>query len=197
MGSLAHSTKRDSPLELIHRMPVPLSLPDRLAPNLNILFVGINPGLRSAAVGHHYAGHSNRFWKLLYEGGLVPEPLTYRDDERLLEWGLGLTNLIARPTAGVESLTAEDYAIGRSALMNNIRRYRPRAIALLGMTLYPALFPCEPKQPGRKPGLQPVTLYDASILLLPNPSGRNAAYPYQSLLSAFRLLAPWTDTFRA
>ncbi len=176
-------------------MPLPLSLPDRLAPNLNILFVGINPGLRSAAVGHHYAGHSNRFWKLLYAAGLVPEPLTHRDDERLLEWGLGLTNLVARPTAGVESLTAEDYAIGRSALMEKIRHNRPRVTALLGMTLYPILFPSEPRQTRRKPGLQPVTLYDSSIVLLPNPSGRNAAYPYGSLLNAFRTLAPWAQPF--
>jgi TDG/mug DNA glycosylase family protein len=172
-------------------MTQPPSLPDHLAPDLRILFVGINPGLRSAAVGHHYAGHSNRFWKLLYDAALVPEPLTYHDDERLLEWGLGLTNLVARPTAGVESLTAKDYATGRLALMETIRRCRPRVVALLGITLYPALFPFEPRQAGRKPGLQSVRLYDSSIVLLPNPSGRNAAYPYHALLTAFRTLAPW------
>ncbi len=176
-------------------MPRPPSLPDHLAPDLRILFVGINPGLRSASVGHHYAGHSNRFWKLLYEAALVPEPLTYRDDGRLPEWSLGLTNLVARPTAGMESLTAEDYATGRLALMETIRRYRPRVVALLGITLYPILFPFEPRQAGRKPGLQSVTLYNSSIVLLPNPSGRNAAYPYSCLLNAFRTLAPWTGNF--
>ena len=175
-------------------IPLPLSLPDHLAPNLNILFVGINPGLRSAAVGHHYAGHSNRFWKLLYDAALVPEPLTYHDDERLLEWGLGLTNLVARPTAGSEHLTAEDYATGRRALMEKLRRYRPRVTALVGITLYPILFPLELKQAGRKPGLQSVTLYDSSIVLLPNPSGRNATYPYHALLDAFRTLTPWGRT---
>lgn len=177
-------------------MPTSLSLPDHLAPNLNILFVGINPGLRSAAVGHHYAGHSNRFWKLLYESALVPEPLTYHDDKRLLEWGMGLTNLVARPTAGSEHLTAKDYATGRFVLMEKIHRYRPRVTALVGITLYPILFPLEPRQAGRKPGLQSVTLYDSSIVLLPNPSGRNAAYPYHALLDAFRTLAPWARSSR-
>ena len=176
-------------------MPVSLSLPDHLASNLTIVFVGINPGLRSAEVGHHYAGHSNRFWKLLYDAALVPEPLTYRDDGRLPQWGIGLTNLVARPTAGIDGLTAEDYARGRLELIKKIRRYRPGVVALLGITLYPALFPLESKQRGRKPGLQSVTIYDSRIVLLPNPSGRNAAYPYDSLLNAFRTLTPWTKTF--
>lgn len=176
-------------------MPPLSSLPDRLAPNLKILFVGINPGLRSASLGHHYAGPSNRFWKLLYEANLVPEPLSYRDDRRLPEWGLGLTNLVSRPTSGTESLTPQDYAAGRVLLMRKIHRYRPRVVALLGITLYPVLFPLEPKQAGRKPGLQQLTLYQSNVVLLPNPSGRNAAYPYRSMLEAFRTLAPWTTTF--
>jgi len=91
-------------------MPRRIALPDHLAPKLNILFVGINPGLRSAALGHHYAGPSNRFWKLLYDAKLVPERLTYQDDGRLPHWGLGLTNLVARPTAGLADLTARDLA---------------------------------------------------------------------------------------
>ncbi len=126
---------------------------------------------------------------------MVPEPLSYRDDRRLLEWGLGLTNLASRPTAGMESLTPRDYAAGRLVLMRKIHRYRPRVVALLGMTLYPVLFPLEPKQVGQKPGLQQVTLYQSNVVLLPNPSGRNAAYPYHSMLDAFRTLAPWTMTF--
>ncbi len=170
------------------------SLPDYLIPKLDILFVGINPGLRSAALGHHYAGPSNRFWKLLYEANLVPERLSYRDDVRLPEWGLGLTNLVPRATAGMDSLTPDDYAAGRLALMRKVRRYRPRIIALLGITLYPILFPLEPKQAGRRPGLQPVTLHESTIVLLPNPSGRNASYSYQAMLSAFRTLTPWLKT---
>jgi len=169
-------------------------LPDYLAPGLRILFVGINPGLRSAALRHHYAGPSNRFWKLLYEASLVPERLSYREDFRLPEWGLGLTNLVPRPTAGMEDLTPQDYAAGRLVLMRKVRRYRPRVIALLGMTLYPILFPREPKQSGRRPGLQPVTLHESDIVLLPNPSGRNASYSYEAMLDAFCSLTPWLTT---
>jgi TDG/mug DNA glycosylase family protein len=169
-------------------------LPDYLAPNLKILFVGINPGLRSAALGHHYAGSSNRFWRLLYEANLVHEQLSYRDDVRLPEWGIGLTNLVPRATAGVDSLTSDDYSAGRLALMRKVKRYRPRLIALLGITLYPVIFPLEPKRPSRSPGLQPVTLHESSVMLLPNPSGRNASYSYQAMLSAFRTLTPWLTT---
>jgi TDG/mug DNA glycosylase family protein len=169
-------------------------LPDYVGPNLKILFVGINPGLRSAAVGHHYAGSSNRFWKLLYEAKLVPERLSYRDDVRLPEWGIGLTNLIPRATAGVHVLTSDDYSAGRVTFMHKVHRYRPRVIALLGITLYPVIFPLESKQPSRRPGLQSVTLYESSVALLPNPSGRNASYSYQAMLSAFRTLTPWLST---
>lgn len=74
---------------------------DRIAPGVRVLFVGINPGMRSAAIGHHFAGYSNRFWKLLYESGLVPERIGTEDDGRLKEWGFGITNLVARPTPGI------------------------------------------------------------------------------------------------
>jgi TDG/mug DNA glycosylase family protein len=167
------------------------SLPDHITGTLSILFVGINPGLRSAALGHHYAGPSNRFWKLLYDANLVPERLTYRDDWRLPEWGLGLTNLAPRATAGINGLTSRDYAVGRLTLGEKIHRYRPRTVALLGITLYPILFPSESKKTGRRPGLQPVTLHGSDIVLLPNPSGRNASYSYHAMLKAFRTLAPY------
>ena len=175
-------------------MPNQSLLPDHLRPELSIGFVGINPGRRSAELGHHYAGHSNRFWKLIYDANLVPAPLSYRDDGRLPDWGLGLTNLVGRSTTSMASLTPQDYATGRLVLMEKILRYRPRVVALLGMTLYPILFPLEPKQPGRKPGLQPATLYNSNIVLLPNPSGRNASYPYHAMLEAFRTLTPWAGS---
>ncbi len=171
-------------------------LPDYLAHNMGILFVGINPGLRSAALGHHYAGPSNRFWKLLYEANLVPERLSYKDDGRLPEWGIGLTNLVPRATAGMDSLTPDDYAAGRLALKRKIDRYRPRVVALLGITLYSVIFPLESRQPGPRPGLQPVMLHESVVVLLPNPSGRNASYSYQSMLGAFRTLIPCLSTVR-
>src|SRR5687768_16423505 len=98
-------------------------LPDNIRPGVRVLFVGINPGTRSAAVGHHFAGYSNRFWKLLYESKLVPVPLSYGDDGRLPEWGFGITNLIGRPSRGIDELTQQDYAAGRRKLLVKIRRY--------------------------------------------------------------------------
>lgn len=164
-------------------------LPDRLRPGLRILFVGINPGIRSAAVGHHFAGHSNRFWKLLHESGLVPLPLTYREDRRLPEWGLGLTNIIGRTSAGIDVLDSAEYRDGRAALERKIARYRPRIVALLGVTIFRVLFPQRTK-PARPPalGLSSVQLAGVPVFLLPNPSGRNAHYSYQAMLAAFRAL---------
>ena len=110
----------------------PALLPDYVQPGLRVLFVGINPGLRSAAVGHHFAGHSNRFWKLLSESQLLSEPLTYQEDHRLLEWGLGLTNIVQRPSAGIDVLTSQEYAAGRKRLLGIVARDRPQIVALLG-----------------------------------------------------------------
>jgi double-stranded uracil-DNA glycosylase len=173
---------------------IPSLLPDYIATDLGILFVGINPGLRSAKVGHHFAGPSNRFWRLLYEANLVSEPLDYRQDGRLLEWRIGLTNLVSRATAGMNGLTADDYAVGRLALMRKVRRYHPHVVALLGMTLYPILFPLEPKQMAFRPGLQSIMLHKSAVVLLPNPSGRNASYSYQAMLSVFCTLSSWLST---
>src|SRR5436309_13493966 len=90
-------------------------LKDRVRPPVRVLFVGINPGVRSALTGHHFAGYSNRFWKLLYESRLVPEPITYADDRRLAEWGFGITNLVPRPTPGIDTLRREEYIAGARA----------------------------------------------------------------------------------
>src|SRR6185295_2879225 len=107
-------------------------LTDHIKPGVQILFVGINPGLRSAATGHHFAGHSNRFWKLLFESKLAPKPLTHQDDWRLPAWGLGLTNIIPRPSAGIDTLKSREYLAGRKRLIATVKHYRPRAVALLG-----------------------------------------------------------------
>ena len=80
---------------------------------MRVLFVGINPGIRSAETGHHFAGYSNRFWKLLFDSKLVPEPIDWRADDRLPEWGFGITNLVPRPTRGIDELTASEYLAGR------------------------------------------------------------------------------------
>lgn len=170
----------------IHQPPT--GLPDYLQPGLDVLFVGINPGLKSAAVGHHFAGRSNRFWKLLFESRLVDEPLTYREDSRLLEWRLGLTNIISRTSAGIDALGPAEYRSGFTVLEWKIRQYQPRTIALLGVTIFRTLFP-EGSGPGPVHlGLTKARLAGVPVFLLPNPSGRNAHYSYQTMLRVFRLL---------
>ncbi|KAF4515935.1 hypothetical protein B566_EDAN000172 [Ephemera danica] len=164
-------------------------LSDRIQPGVRILFVGINPGLRSAQLGHHFAGPSNRFWKLLHESRLVTEPLTYLEDGRLPEWGLGLTNIIDCSSRGIDSLSPRDYFEGVEALIQNVRRYRPRIVALLGITIYRILYGAERSLPTRIPlGATSSDIAGVPIFLLPNPSGRNACYRYEDMLAAFRAL---------
>ena len=159
-------------------------LTDHIKPGVRILFVGINPGLRSAATGHHFAGYSNRFWKLLSESKLVPEPLTHQDDRRLPDWGLGLTNIVQRPSAGIDGLKPQEYVAGRKRLLATVKRYRPHIVALLGVTIYRTLFP-EYRIGRISLGLQAETLADCPVFVLPNPSCRNAHYPYRTMLTAF------------
>jgi TDG/mug DNA glycosylase family protein len=202
--------------------PSPPDLPllkDRIRPGVRVLLVGINPGVRSALTGHHFAGYSNRFWKLLVESGLVPVPINYQDDDRLPEWGLGLTNLVPRPTRGIDELTASEYIAGRHALERKIRRYAPRIVALVGLTLArsllretprlvgtrgeretpavppPAKASKERRDPALTPsiGLQSVLLAGTPVYVLPNPSGRNAHFSYNDMLEAFRGLKRYVD----
>ena len=162
-------------------------LPDHIRPGVRILFVGINPGLRSVVIGHHFAGYSNRFWKLLFESTLTPEPFTYQDDWRLPDWGLGLTNIIQRPSAGVDVLKPREYVAGKKRLIATVGYYRPHIVALLGVTIYRALFP-EYRTGRVSLGLQDETLASRPVFVLPNPSGRNAHYSYRTMLKAFRAL---------
>jgi double-stranded uracil-DNA glycosylase len=164
-------------------------LRDCVQPGVLVLFVGINPGLRSAQTGHHFAGHSNRFWKLLHESELVSEPLTYREDRYLPEWQLGLTNIIGRCTAGIDVLDPVEYRQGVARLKRKIRRYQPPIVALLGVTIFRILFPSKDHVKGPlNLGLTTSQLAGAQIFLLPNPSGRNAHYSYRQMLTAFQVL---------
>jgi TDG/mug DNA glycosylase family protein len=161
-------------------------LRDRIAPGVQVLFVGINPGIRSAVTGHHFAGFSNRFWKLLFESKLVPERLTFEDDDRLPEFGYGITNIVARPTPGIDTLRPEEYVRGRSRLRAKVARFRPPVVVMVGVTVFRAMFP---ERKGRvEPGLQPETLGDSAVFVVPNPSGRNANFTYGEMLDAFRQL---------
>jgi TDG/mug DNA glycosylase family protein len=219
-------------------------LSDRVRPPVRVLFVGINPGIRSATIGHHFAGYSNRFWTLLFHSGLLPEPIRAEDDGRLPEWGYGITNLIARPTPGIDTLRPDEYAAGLRVLRRKVRRWRPRIVAFVGVTLFRAVFESRPRaakaggpgpraikagQSGRRAaragesgrraaragesgrraaraeesgrraaraeerragapvalGLQSERLEGARVVVLPNPSGRNANYSYAQMLAAF------------
>ena len=179
-----------------------LRLTDRIAPGVRVLFVGINPGVRSAVTGHHFAGYSNRFWKLLRDARLVPEPITWSDDERLPEWGFGITNLIARPSPGIDDLRPAEYVEGWKTLEKKVEQYRPEIVAFVGVTLYRAILPLvdaptaatrrtrgRGAPPAPSPvGLQPLAIHGARVFVLPNPSGRNANFSYAEMLAAFKRL---------
>ena len=162
-----------------------MPLRDRIKPGVRVLFVGINPGIRSAETGHHFAGYSNRFWKLLTDSRLVPEPVDWRSDDRLPEWGFGITNLVARETPGIDTLTRGECLAGVEGLRRKVRRFKPEIVAFVGVSLYRWVFPT--KKPVRL-GLQRNMLEGARVFVLPNPSGRNANFSYGEMLSAFRSL---------
>jgi TDG/mug DNA glycosylase family protein len=176
-----------------------LRLKDRIRPGVRVLFVGINPGVRSALTGHHFAGFSNRFWKLLFESGLVPEPITFDHDHRLPEFGFGITNLVPRPSPGINDLAPSEYVEGWKTLDRKIRRYRPKVVALVGVTLYRAIAPLLAGEVDRKRraamrsrpialGVLPAVIHGAQVFVLPNPSGRNANFTYAEMLAAFTAL---------
>lgn len=151
-----------------------------------MLFVGINPGVRSAVTGHHFAGFSNRFWKLLYDSRLVPEPIGYADDVRLPEWGFGITNIVARATPGIDTLERLEFVSGRATLRRKILKHRPGVVALVGVTVFRAMFP-ERKGPVAL-GVQAERIGESVVFVLPNPSGRNANFTYAEMLASYRAL---------
>lgn len=161
-------------------------LRDRIRPGVRVLFVGINPGVRSAATGHHFAGFSNRFWKVLYESKLVPERITFEDDDRLPGWGYGITNIIARATPGIDTLAKEEYITGRTRLRAKVGRYKPQVVAMVGVTVFRAMFPDHKGAVAL--GLQAQTVGGSAVFVLPNTSGRNANFSYAEMLAAFKTL---------
>jgi TDG/mug DNA glycosylase family protein len=163
------------------------TLKDRVGKDVRVLFVGINPGVRSAAIGHHFAGYSNRFWKLLFDARLVAERLAPEQDGRLPEWGLGITNLVARPTPGIDTLRPAEYVSGLRILRRKVRRWKPEIVALVGVTLFRSMFDRRSGSPVAL-GLQPERFEGARVFVLPNPSGRNANYSYAEMLKAFKRL---------
>ena len=170
----------------------------RLAPRLcrgpRILFVGINPSVHSARVGHHFAGPGNPFYRLLHAAGLVAEPMTFADDVRLPGLGLALTNIAERATREAAELRPSDYARGRAQLARTIARIRPRVVAFVGRTAYRE-FVGPSASPG--PGVKPERIAGAAVFVVPNPSGRNAAFPgFADKLQWYRRLRRWAEEFR-
>lgn len=157
------------------------TVPDLIAPNLRVLFCGINPSLYSAAVGHHFARPGNRFWPTLYAAGFSNRLLSPFDEHELLERGYGITNVVARATAMASELSAQELLKGGQRLRAKVRRYRPQFVAVLGVTAYRAAF----ARPEAVLGRQREQLSDAHIWVLPNPSGLNAHYQLKDLASLF------------
>lgn len=163
---------------------------DVIAPKLRVLFCGINPGLYTAAVGHHFARPGNRFWPALYAGGFTDKLLSPFDERELLKRGYGITNVVMRTTATADALTKEEIIAGGEQLRAKVLRYRPRVLAVLGVGAYRTAF----NQPKATVGRQPETIGDTMLWVLPNPSGLNANYQAPELARLFRELKDFSDS---
>ena len=162
---------------------------DVIAPNLRVLFCGINPGLYTAAVGHHFARPGNRFWPALHAGGFTERVLSPFAERELLKSGYGITNVVARPTNSADQLSREEIIAGGERLRAKVLRYRPRVLAILGVGAYRTAF----NQPKASIGLQPESIGDTALWILPNPSGLNANYQPAHLARLFRELKEFSD----
>ena len=186
-GSLVRVPTRDELLAAHGR-----AIPDVIADDLAVLFCGINPGLWSAATGRHFARPGNRFWPALHRGGFTPRQLHPDEQEKLLGYGLGITNLAARGTARADELTATELTEGVAILADKIARYRPRWLAVLGVGAYRTAF-------GRRDatvGAQDDRIGGAQVWILPNPSGLNAHYTLDRLAAEFAALREAVDRWR-
>lgn len=161
-------------------------MPDITAQDLDILFVGINPGLWSGAVGHHFAHPNNRFWKVLFGAGLTAELLDPSQERRLLDEGLGITNLVSRTTASAAELSKEELRAGGRTLARKVRRLHPARVAFVGMGAYRTAL----HRPSAAPGRQEERLERAEVWVLPNPSGLQARYQLDDLVAMYGALGP-------
>ncbi|HVV13974.1 G/U mismatch-specific DNA glycosylase [Amycolatopsis sp.] len=159
-------------------------IPDVLAPGLRVLFCGINPGLYSAATGHHFARPGNRFWPALHNSGFTPRQLHPSEQAALLDYGVGITNIAARATARADELTAEELRAGGEELVAKVREFRPRCLAIVGITAYRIAF----RSPKATIGRQPVSIGETAVWVLPNPSGLNAHWTPTTLAAEFAKL---------
>ena len=173
---------RPSPADLVAAKD--RAIPDVVAPGLRVLFCGINPGLYSAATGHHFARPGNRFWRALHAAGFTDRVLSPWEETMLLARGCGITNLVSRATATADELTRDELIAGRARLARKAARYHPRWIAVVGIGAYRAAF----GRPAATMGRQPERLGPSGLWVLPNPSGLNANHQVPDLARAFRAL---------
>ena len=157
------------------------AIPDTIAPDLRVLFVGINPGLYSGATGWHFARPGNRFWPTLHRSGFTPRQLAPDETNELLRLGLGITNIVNRTTATAAELGPAELRAGAERLRMTAARFRPQVVAVLGVTAYRAAF----DRPMAEVGRQPDPIGAAELWLLPNPSGLNAHYQLPALVELF------------
>jgi TDG/mug DNA glycosylase family protein len=159
-------------------------LKDVIAPDLTVLFCGINPGLYSAAAGHNFARPGNRFWPALYGAGFTPRLFVPSEERDLLSLGYGITNFVSRATVSADELTKEELIRGGTMLVRKIHRYRPKYLAVVGLTAYRIAFAA----PKAKLGLQDRTIGGTRLWILPNTSGLNAHHQLPDLIGLFRKL---------
>jgi TDG/mug DNA glycosylase family protein len=166
------------------------TVPDIIAHGLKVLFCGINPGLYTAAVGHHFARPGNRFWPALHRAGFTSRQLSPFEEKELLNYGYGVVNIVQHATARADELTAEELARGGEALVAKMRIFKPRFCAILGIGAYRIAF----KRPQALPGLMPEKLGGISwAWVLPNPSGINANYRMEELIRMMKELKDAVD----
>ncbi len=178
----ADAARKPTKSELLAAYGKPV--PDVIAPRLKVLFVGINPGLYSAAVGHHFARPGNRFWPVLHKAEFTERQLFPSEERELLNQGYGITNLVNRATATAAELDSEELKAGGLRLAAKVRRYRPRVVAILGLAAFRAAF----GQPKAGFGLREERMGTTRLWILPNPSGLNASYQLPELGRMFRKL---------
>lgn len=181
-----------------------MALRDVLTPKPRVLFVGINPSLRSEAIGHHFAGPGNPFWRLLYAARLVPVELTHTEDHRLVEFGLALTNLCPRATRAAAELSRGEIERGKRRLTAKVRRLKPEVVAFVGITIYRDFFGKAPSRASGQlagaaasagAGVKTELIYGAKVFVLPNPSGLNASFPgFKHKLVWFERLREFIDS---
>jgi TDG/mug DNA glycosylase family protein len=155
--------------------------PDILANNLRVVFCGLNPGLRTAAAGHHFVGQSNRFWRVIHLAGFTPIQIEPQHDVSVLSFGIGLTVVVDRATAAATEISDEEYVTGGIELRRKIERYRPRNVAFLGKAAFSALA----KTRNLAWGCQPDLIAGAVVWVLPNPSGRNLSFGLDDLVEEY------------